>query len=212
MHGQIVTRTKSLPPYLALEAMAQTCGMHLRHLHDFRIQAYLVSVSDLLYAPDLGVEPLTIRADITAETTAGASYAVTVNDAPACRILIGRHAASDSQDTIFQSRFRMPEHNFLERLKSETEARRQAGLGRELLPVTEYHGSSVVLDGRAYLNFSSNDFLGLAQDRELAETLAQLCRRCGRRLRRLASGPRARPAPPWTPNRPWPTISDTNPA
>ncbi|SFL73490.1 8-amino-7-oxononanoate synthase [Desulfomicrobium norvegicum] len=73
----------------------------------------------------------------------------------------------------------MPEHNFLERLKNETEARRQAGLGRELLPVTEYHGSSVVLDGRAYLNFSSNDFLGLAQDRELAETLAQLCRRCG---------------------------------
>ena len=103
---QIVTRTNSLPPYLALEAMAQTCGMHLRHLHDFRIQAYLVSMSDLLYDPDLGAKPLTIRADITAETTAGASYAVTVNDAPPCRILIGRHAASDSPDTFFQSRFK----------------------------------------------------------------------------------------------------------
>lgn len=102
---QIVTRTKSLPPYLALEAMAQTCGMHLRQLHDFRVQAYLVSVADLLYAPGLGAEPLTIRADITAETKAGASYAVTVNDGPACRILIGMHAASDTPDTIFQSRF-----------------------------------------------------------------------------------------------------------
>ncbi|MBE1426294.1 hypothetical protein H4684_002959 [Desulfomicrobium macestii] len=102
---QIVTRTNSLPPYLALEAMAQTCGMHLRYLHDFRIQAYLVSVADLLYAPGLGAKPLTIRADITARTKAGASYAVTVDDGPACRILIGMNAASDSPDTFFQSRF-----------------------------------------------------------------------------------------------------------
>jgi len=102
---QIVTRTKSLPPFLALEAMAQTCGMHLRRRHDFRIEAYLVSVADLLYAPDLGAKPLTIRADLTAETKAGASYAVKVTDGPACRILIGMHAASDSPDTIFQSRF-----------------------------------------------------------------------------------------------------------
>jgi 8-amino-7-oxononanoate synthase len=73
----------------------------------------------------------------------------------------------------------MPEHNFLERLKNETEARRQAGLGRELLPMTGREGANVVLGDRTYLNFSSNDFLGLAQDRELAETLAQLCRRFG---------------------------------
>jgi 8-amino-7-oxononanoate synthase len=73
----------------------------------------------------------------------------------------------------------MPEHNFLERLKNETEARRQAGLGRELLPVTGREGASVVMGDRAYLNFSSNDFLGLAQNPELAETLAQLCRRSG---------------------------------
>jgi 8-amino-7-oxononanoate synthase len=73
----------------------------------------------------------------------------------------------------------MPEHNFLERLKNETEARRQAGLGRELLPVTGRHGASVILDGRAHLNFSSNDFLGLAQNKEMAESLANLCRRFG---------------------------------
>ncbi len=102
---EIMTRTPSLPPYLALEAMAQTCGMHLRHRHDFRIQAYLVSVTDLLYAPDLGTEPLTIRASLIAETKAGASYAVTVNDSRACRILIGQDARPNSLDTFFQSRF-----------------------------------------------------------------------------------------------------------
>jgi len=103
---QIVTRTESLPPYLALEAMAQTCGMHLRRRHDFGIEAYLVSLADLHYAPDLGAQPLTIRADLIAETKAGASYAVKVNEGPACRILIGMHASSDSPDTIFQSRFK----------------------------------------------------------------------------------------------------------
>ena len=101
---EIVARTPCLPPYLALESMAQACGMHLRHLHDFRIQAYLVSVSDYVHAPGLGQSVLTIRATLTAETTAGASYTVTVDDAPACRILIGRQA-SDQTDTFFRSRF-----------------------------------------------------------------------------------------------------------
>ncbi len=101
---EIVARTPSLPPYLALEAMAQACGMHLRHCHDFRIQAYLVSVSDFLHAPGLGDRPLLIRASLTAETTAGASYLVTVDDGPTCRILIGRQV-SDQPDTFFRSRF-----------------------------------------------------------------------------------------------------------
>jgi predicted hotdog family 3-hydroxylacyl-ACP dehydratase len=103
---EIVTRTPVLPPYLALEAMAQTCGMHLRHRHSFRIQAYLVSVADLLYAPDLGTEPLTIRASMIAETKAGASYAVTVDDGAACRFLIGQEARPNFLDTFFQSRFK----------------------------------------------------------------------------------------------------------
>jgi len=76
------------------------------------------------------------------------------------------------------------------RLSAQVEARRQAGLGRELLPVTERHGAKVVLDGRELLNFSSNDFLGLAQDREMSEILAGLCRRygCGAGASRLVTG------------------------
>ena len=64
-------------------------------------------------------------------------------------------------------------------MKNDIAARRQAGLGRELLPITEHHGARVILDGRAHLNFSSNDFLGLAQDTDMAEKLAVLCRRLG---------------------------------
>jgi len=77
-----------------------------------------------------------------------------------------------------------------QRLGAEIQARRQAGLGRELLPVTGRHGAKVVLDGHELLNFSSNDFLGLAQDREMAETLAGFCRRwgCGAGASRLVTG------------------------
>jgi len=102
--SEILARTPCLPPYLALESMAQACGMHLRHLHDFKIQAFLVSVSDLVETPGLENRPLTIRANLTAETTVGASYLVAVDDGPACRILIGRQA-SDQPDTFFRSRF-----------------------------------------------------------------------------------------------------------
>jgi 8-amino-7-oxononanoate synthase len=79
---------------------------------------------------------------------------------------------------------------FYQRLSAEIQARRQAGLGRELLPVTDRHGAKVVLDGRELLNFSSNDFLGLAQDRQMAETLASLSRRfgCGAGASRLVTG------------------------
>ena len=73
----------------------------------------------------------------------------------------------------------MSDQNFIQRLKNEVAARRQAGLGRELLPITGHHGARVILDGRPHLNFSSNDFLGLAQDADMAEMLAGLCRRLG---------------------------------
>ena len=102
---EIVTRTRpGLPPYLALEAMAQTCGMHLRRRHNFKIQAYLVSLDDLVHVPETRTPSLTIRASMMAETKAGARYEVSVNDAPACRILIGRQA-NDRPDTFFRSRF-----------------------------------------------------------------------------------------------------------
>lgn len=76
------------------------------------------------------------------------------------------------------------------RLNADLKARHQAGLGRELLPVTERHGARIVLDGRELLNFSSNDFLGLAQDKEMSEILARLCRRygCGAGASRLVTG------------------------
>lgn len=103
---RITTRTtKDMPPYLALEAMAQTCGLHLRHRHDFRVQAYLVSMADLPYAPGLEDEPLTIRATLDAETKAGASYSVSVNDCPTGRITMGRHGFVDAPDTFFRDRF-----------------------------------------------------------------------------------------------------------
>lgn len=101
---EIVIRTHALPPYLALEAMAQTCGMHLRRRHNFKIQAYLVSLDDLVHVPETRTPSLTIRASMMAETKAGARYEVSVNDAPACRILIGRQA-NDRPDTFFRSRF-----------------------------------------------------------------------------------------------------------
>ena len=83
----------------------------------------------------------------------------------------------------------MPDKNFIQRLKNDIAARRQAGLGRELLPLTGHHGAHVILDGREHLNFSSNDFLGLAQDADMAEKLTGLCRLgCGSGSSRLVTG------------------------
>ena len=73
----------------------------------------------------------------------------------------------------------MPVQSFLQRLKADIESRRQAGLGRDLLPVSARRGARVTVDGRAHLDFSCNDFLGLAQDRQMGEILAGLCRRSG---------------------------------
>lgn len=102
---RITTRTATgLPPYLALEAMAQTCGLHLRRLHDFRIQAFLVSLTDLPHIPGLGDAALTIRATLLARTKAGASYAVDVAGGPSCRVVMGL-TATDNPDNLFRERF-----------------------------------------------------------------------------------------------------------
>jgi 8-amino-7-oxononanoate synthase len=84
----------------------------------------------------------------------------------------------------------MPAPSFLERLRADIESRRQIGLGRELLPVSARHGARVVLDGQELLNFSSNDFLGLAQDSQMSQTLADLCQKsgCGSGASRLVTG------------------------
>ena len=101
----ITTRSApGLPPYLALEAVAQTCGLHLRRRHGFRIQACLVSLTDLSHSPGLGDAALTIRATLLAETRAGASYAVDVADGPSCRVLMGL-TATENPDNLFRERF-----------------------------------------------------------------------------------------------------------
>lgn len=102
---EIVARTAAeLPPYLALEALAQACGLHLRRRHDFAVRAFLASVSDLVHVPGLGRSPLTIRAALVAETSAGAAYDVVTNGAPACRMLMG-HTPLAFPDTFFRQRF-----------------------------------------------------------------------------------------------------------
>ena len=55
---------------------------------------------------------------------------------------------------------------YLERLMADTEA---AGLRRSLRDVTARHGVSITADGRALTNFSSNDYLGLANHPALIE-------------------------------------------
>ena len=70
-------------------------------------------------------------------------------------------------------------HSFFDDLKVRLEARTSAGLGRKMLNVSARHGKHIVIDGQTYLNFSSNDFLGLAQEPAAADTLARLCARHG---------------------------------
>ena len=103
--GEIAVRTApGLPPYLALEAMAQACGLHLRKRRGFMVRAFLASVSDLAHEPGLGREALIIRAALTAETSAGAAYAVRIEGGPTCRMLMGYEAVQEP-DTFFRNRF-----------------------------------------------------------------------------------------------------------
>ncbi|GAB6112210.1 hypothetical protein [Desulfomicrobium salsuginis] len=102
---EIVARTAAgLPPYLALEALAQACGLHLRRRHDFAIRSFLASVSDLVHDPGLGRSPLTIHATLVAETSAGAAYNVVTDDTRVCRMVMG-HTPLASPDTFFRQRF-----------------------------------------------------------------------------------------------------------
>ena len=51
---------------------------------------------------------------------------------------------------------------FERHLADELEAIREAGLWRELRQVDSVEANRIKIEGREYLNFSSNDYLGLA--------------------------------------------------
>ncbi|MBI4663374.1 MAG: 8-amino-7-oxononanoate synthase [Verrucomicrobia bacterium] len=56
---------------------------------------------------------------------------------------------------------------------------REAGLYRELRQVDSPQSHLLVIDGREYLNFSSNDYLGLANDSRLKEAAIQAIEKFG---------------------------------
>ncbi|MBN8418361.1 MAG: 8-amino-7-oxononanoate synthase [Verrucomicrobia bacterium] len=56
---------------------------------------------------------------------------------------------------------------------------RAQGLWRELRPLDEVNGVTVRAEGREWINFSSNDYLGLAQSAEMKDALAEGISRYG---------------------------------
>ena len=66
-----------------------------------------------------------------------------------------------------------------EQLNSELAAIRQAGLFRTWRDVDSPQGPHLVIDGRSVLNFSSNDYLGLANDGRLKQAATAALERYG---------------------------------
>lgn len=93
-----------LPPFLALEAVTQTCGLHLRFRHGFRVRVVVVRISDLAVPPDLGQDSLTIRATLLGETATAGRYAVRINEGSACTVIMSKEGL-DGPDLIFKERF-----------------------------------------------------------------------------------------------------------
>ncbi|GAA5645182.1 8-amino-7-oxononanoate synthase [Vibrio proteolyticus NBRC 13287] len=56
---------------------------------------------------------------------------------------------------------------FKARIASALESRRRQGLNRSLAPVSHGNRTALSAEGRNYINFSSNDYLGLANDEAL---------------------------------------------
>lgn len=91
-------------PYLHLEALAQSCGLHLRYIHNFQVQAFLVSIANLTYPLDQAQECWTITATLCAHTSTAALYTVSFLHDCTCTITMG-YQDRETVDTYFQDRF-----------------------------------------------------------------------------------------------------------
>jgi len=58
---------------------------------------------------------------------------------------------------------------FSRRIAASLELRQQQGLQRKITPIEKGNTSSLVRNHKEYINFSSNDYLGLAADKKLAK-------------------------------------------
>ncbi|WP_133407399.1 aminotransferase class I/II-fold pyridoxal phosphate-dependent enzyme [Parashewanella tropica] len=65
------------------------------------------------------------------------------------------------------------------KLNSELKKRKQANLLRQRQLVDAVYGSHIHIDGKEYINFSSNDYLGLNQTSELIEAQQQAAKKYG---------------------------------
>lgn len=105
---EILTRTRpDLPPYLGLEALAQTCGLHLRRRHEFLVQVYLASMARISW-PKPTMPVRAIHAVLTEETATAARYLLDLNGGPGGEILLSHRALKPENParTFFQERFR----------------------------------------------------------------------------------------------------------
>ena len=76
------------------------------------------------------------------------------------------------------------------RLRALLEERRNAGLRRDLQRVDSASGPRVTIGGREYLQFCTNNYLGLATDPEVVEAGREALAKYGGRSRRIAAGRR----------------------
>ncbi|WP_394243329.1 8-amino-7-oxononanoate synthase [Vibrio astriarenae] len=67
----------------------------------------------------------------------------------------------------------MPAPNFSHRINKALQSRREKGLERRIRPVIGGNQTELECQGRRYFNFSSNDYLGLANDPELVKAWQQ---------------------------------------
>lgn len=73
----------------------------------------------------------------------------------------------------------MPVKEFNAELTQRTQALRDQSLYRQLLHVDSPQGPEIKIDGKSYLNFSSNDYLGLANDPALKKAAIEAVEKFG---------------------------------